>query len=73
MRHLDAAEVVELVGLTEAPVAWLGGRSLDDREGLIADRLVDARAPRRELLGRKVGREEREAFLAEESDDGGDR
>ena len=65
VRHLDAAEVVEVVGLAEARVARGNRRALDDGEGVGADRFVDLRPPRGELLGREVGGEEREAFLGE--------
>ena len=66
VRHLDAAEVVELVGLAEARVARGARRALEDGEGVRADRLVDLRAPRRELFGREIGGEEREALLGKE-------
>src|SRR5204862_7925437 len=39
---------------------------LDQRRRLVTDRLVDLRPPRRELLGRKVGCEKREALLGTE-------
>ena len=71
MRHFDAAEVVELVGLPEACVARRGRRALHDGERIGADRFVDFRPPRGELLGRKVGRERREALLGEERRDQG--
>ena len=64
MRHLDAAEVVEVVRLAKARVARRSRRSLHDREGVGADRVVDLRAARGELLRRKVGRERGEPSWA---------
>ena len=70
-RHLDATEVVEVVRLPEARIARRARRALDDGERLVADRVVDLRAARRELLGREVGREGAEALLGGERQDHG--
>ena len=65
MGHLDAAQIVEVVVLAKARVAR-GEGAPGHRERVGPDRLVDLRAPRRELLGREVGGEERESFLGGE-------
>src|SRR5262249_40102306 len=64
VRRLDAGQVVELVRLAEARVAGRARRALQDGPGLLADRVVHLAAPRRELLGREVAREERDVLGA---------
>jgi len=59
VRHLDTAEVVEVVRLAKAQVALGHRRALEKSQALGPDRVEDFRAARGELLRRKVGREER--------------
>ena len=59
VRHLDAAQVVEVVGLPEAQVALGGRRSLHERDALRPDRVVDLRPAGGELLGGEVRGEQR--------------
>jgi hypothetical protein len=63
--YLDAGQVIEVGRLAETRVADRGRRALDDRDRFRSDRVVDRGAPLRELLGRKVGGEERESDLRE--------
>ena len=62
--HFDAAEVVEVVGLAETRVADRRRRPLEDeRSRPCRSRHTRRPAPRRELLRRKIRREEREPLL----------
>ena len=54
MRDLDSGQVVELVGLPEHDEAGRGGRALDDRDGVVTDRLHHPGPALDELLGREV-------------------
>src|SRR5262249_18620821 len=65
--NLDAAEVIEVVGLSEARVPERSRRSLHDRDRVLPDRVIDGRPPRSELLRRKVRSEKREPLLRRRS------
>src|SRR6266508_45046 len=63
MRHLDAAQVIELVHLAKTRVALGTRRALHQGDAVRPDRFVDLRSPRGEFVRRKIGGEGGEPLL----------